>query len=98
MNWQIGSIMRTDLARFFVWTGDGFARDALCADHPNLQKRCTIIRFWGGFSGSQWLCCSGLGATVQHSGQNVPTFRVIYHLVRIQMVVIAVNVRRNSLQ
>jgi hypothetical protein len=48
MNWQIESITRTDLACFFVWTGNGFARDALCADHPNLQKRCATIRFWSG--------------------------------------------------
>jgi hypothetical protein len=26
MKWQIESVTRTDLARFFVWTGDGFAR------------------------------------------------------------------------
>jgi hypothetical protein len=32
------------LARFFLWTGDGFERDALCTDLPNVQKRCTTIR------------------------------------------------------
>jgi hypothetical protein len=26
----------------------------------------------------QWVCCSGLGATAQHSGQNLLTFQVIY--------------------
>jgi hypothetical protein len=37
------------LARFFVWTSDGFVRDALPAFLPNLQKWCTTIRFWSGF-------------------------------------------------
>jgi hypothetical protein len=28
MKWQIESLCRTDLAHFFLWTGDGFERDA----------------------------------------------------------------------
>ena len=38
-----GHLPPTDPACFPVWAGDGFARDALRADHPNLQKWCTTI-------------------------------------------------------
>ena len=41
---------RTNLDHFLVEAGDGFVRDALCADLPNLQKRCADIRLWTGFS------------------------------------------------
>ena len=41
---------RTNLDHFLVEAGDGFVRDALCADLPNLQKRCADIRLWSGFS------------------------------------------------
>jgi hypothetical protein len=79
MRWQIESLCWTDLARFSVWTGDGFARSALSAYRSNLQKWCTNVRLWSGFSDCQWLCCSGLGATAYVWGPNLLTFWVIYH-------------------
>jgi len=45
MNWQMENITRT-FSPFSVWTGDGFARDVLCAGLPNLHERCATIRFW----------------------------------------------------
>jgi len=46
-----GHLPPTDPACFPVWAGDGFARDALRADHPNLQKWCTTICVPRGLSG-----------------------------------------------
>src|SRR5205823_5302691 len=41
---------------------------------PNLQLSSTTNRSRGVFSGSQWLCCSGLGSTAHSSRQNLLTF------------------------
>ena len=49
---------RTDLARFPALTGA--KSDA--ASHPNLQLRCTVLRFWSGFP--MWQVTSA-----QHWGQ-----------------------------
>jgi hypothetical protein len=79
MKWQIESITRTDLARFFVWTGGGFVRDALCADLPNLQKRCATIRLSRGFLEGQRLCCSTFASSAHSSPQNLSALRAYYH-------------------
>src|SRR5258708_4447314 len=41
---------RTDLDHFLHRLVMGFARDALYADLPHLQKRCETIQLWSGFS------------------------------------------------
>src|SRR5437763_4441576 len=54
----------------------------LCADCPNLQAASEPVRLSSGFSGGQWLCCSGLGASAHVSGQKLLIFlRVIYQYV-----------------
>ena len=45
----------------------------------NLQKWCATICMESGFFTCHQSSCSRLLANVQVSGQNVPTFRVIYH-------------------
>jgi hypothetical protein len=50
------------------------------ASSPNLHRLRLTLPSRGGFSDSQWLCCSTFGASVQHSGQNLFTFQVIYHM------------------
>jgi hypothetical protein len=56
---------RTDLTRLFVSYLHLEKREKSRASHPNLQLPHTAIRFSGGFSGSQWLCCSSF-APIAH--------------------------------
>ena len=61
-------------ACFPAWASAGKARDALRADHPNLQLPHTTIRFWSGFSDDQWLCCSLFGANAHFSRHLPPIY------------------------
>lgn len=64
VRWLIESITRTDLARFFVWAGDGFARDALFGFPHTIIKypfteRTRSIRVVVGTPLSTWHCHRG---------------------------------------
>jgi hypothetical protein len=59
-------LCRTDLTRLFVSSLRREKREKSRASHPNFQLPRTAIRFSGGFSGSQWLCCSCF-APIAHS-------------------------------
>ena len=58
MRWKDREPLSNRSRLFSPWARAGKARDALRADHSNLQLPRTAIRFSGGFSGCQWLCCS----------------------------------------
>jgi len=64
-------------------TSSPFSRVYWCkkwhADYPNLQRSRSTNSSRGGFSRSQCLCCSWLGATAHVWGQKPLTFHVIYH-------------------
>ncbi len=45
----------------------------------------TTIRFWSGFSGGQWLCCSPFTQTAHASRQNLLTLHRNYHACNVDM-------------
>ena len=55
MKGRIERITRTDLARVFLWTGDGFERDAISSLTPRIYKNgARQAANVPAFSGYEW--------------------------------------------